>query len=115
MMLLPVSYDILFLFPLGCIAATSFGKSKPVNQTTCNGNTYIYQELAGWGLLPSNARDKYGDTIGGIGSAIALEKKSWKRTRGGNEAYEGVIYGLPDRGWNTQGTIIRRYETLYSD
>jgi len=102
-MLFPLFSSLLFVLPLGCIAAVPITKPKPVNSTTCNGNTYIYEGLAGWGLLPSDARDRYGDTIGGIGSAIALEKKSWKRKRGDNEAYEGVIYGLPDRGWNTQG------------
>ncbi|KAF2733054.1 hypothetical protein EJ04DRAFT_469080 [Polyplosphaeria fusca] len=75
-----------------------------VNQTTCNGQTYTYEELAGYGFLPSDARDKFGDTLGGIGSAIALDKKSWKKKHGDKEAYEGIIYGLPDRGWNTQGT-----------
>jgi hypothetical protein len=54
--------------------------------------------------LASDARDKFGDTIGGIGSAIALDKKSWKRKQGSTEAYQGIIYGLPDRGWNTEGT-----------
>lgn len=72
--------------------------------TTCNGKTYTYTELAGYGKLPSDARDKFGDTIGGIGSAIALDKQSWKRKLGSSEAYQGIIYGLPDRGWNTQGT-----------
>ncbi|KAF2115909.1 esterase-like activity of phytase-domain-containing protein [Lophiotrema nucula] len=75
-----------------------------VNKTTCGGKTYVYEELAGFGFLKSDARDKFGDTIGGIGSAIALDKKSWKKKGGKSESYEGIIYGLPDRGWNTQGT-----------
>lgn len=41
----------------------------PVNSTTCNGKSYAYNELAGYGLIPGNATDKFGDTIGGIGSA----------------------------------------------
>lgn len=41
----------------------------PVNSTTCNGKSYSYNELAGYGVIPSDARDKFGDTIGGIGSA----------------------------------------------
>lgn len=43
-----------------------------VNSTTCNGKQYSYNELAGYGLIPGNARDKFGDTIGGIGSASKL-------------------------------------------
>jgi hypothetical protein len=71
------------------------------NVTTCNGKTYTYEELGGYGKLASNATDKFGDTLGGFGSAIALDKKSWKYNKG---SYQGVVYGLPDRGWNTQGT-----------
>lgn len=90
---------------LGGVLASPTSYATPlVNSTTCNGMKYIYEELAGWGTLPSDARDKFGDTIGGIGSAIALDKKSWKRRPGNNEAYEGILWGLPDRGWNTQGT-----------
>jgi hypothetical protein len=73
-----------------------------VNTTTCNGKTYIYEQLAGYGYVPSNARDKYGDTIGGIGSSAVIEKSSWKKT--GN-SYTGILYALPDRGWNTNGTL----------
>ncbi|KAF2133544.1 hypothetical protein P153DRAFT_420391 [Dothidotthia symphoricarpi CBS 119687] len=76
--------------------------STPVNVTTCNGQTYMYEELAGYGKLASDARDKFGDTIGGIGSAIAVDKTTWKKV--GTKAYQGIVYGLPDRGWNTQGT-----------
>ncbi|EMD60782.1 hypothetical protein COCSADRAFT_123843 [Bipolaris sorokiniana ND90Pr] len=71
------------------------------NVTTCNDKLYTYERLAGFGSVTSDARDKFGDTIGGIGSAIAFEKKSWKYKNG---IYEGVVWGLPDRGWNTQGT-----------
>lgn len=67
-----------------------------VNQTVCNGQTYTYQQLAGFGWLASNARDKYGDTIGGIGSAIAFNRSSWTKTSLG---YTGVMYAIPDRGW----------------
>ena len=68
-----------------------------VTQTTCNGETYTYQQLAGYGFIPSNARDKYGDTIGGIGSAIALDHNAWRKTSDVN--YQGIIWTLPDRGW----------------
>ncbi|GAM83134.1 hypothetical protein ANO11243_011200 [Dothideomycetidae sp. 11243] len=74
-----------------------------VNQTTCNGAQYTYQQLAGYGFVASDARDKFGDTIGGHGSAIAIEHGSWSKT--GNGSYTGVLWTLPDRGWNTQGTL----------
>jgi len=70
-----------------------------VFQTTCNGKSYAYSEQAGYGSLPGDARDKFGDTIS-LGSSIAFS--AWKKT---GARYEGVMYGLPDRGWNTQGTV----------
>ncbi|KAF2425837.1 outer membrane autotransporter [Tothia fuscella] len=76
--------------------------SPPVFQTQCNNKVYKYDELAGYGFLPSNGRDKTGDTLGGIGSSAAIDPKSWKKK--GN-SFSGILYGLPDRGWNTNGTI----------
>lgn len=90
--------------PLGFVCADPVhlrGDPISVNTTSCNGQIYTYKELAGYGKLASDARDKFGDTVGGIGSAIALDKKSIKYQNG---VYSGTIYGLPDRGWNTQGT-----------
>ncbi|KAH7030058.1 3-phytase [Macrophomina phaseolina] len=77
--------------------------SAAVNTTTCNGNTYTYKYLAGYGLVPGNASDKYGDTLGGLGSSIAIENGSWKRSANGT--YTGTLWALPDRGWNTNGTL----------
>jgi hypothetical protein len=93
----------LLVVPALATPLISRADSAPVNVTTCNGSKYVYEELAGYGKLPSSFRDQYGDTLGGIGSAIALDQKSvkWKKNKG---VYEGTIYGLPDRGWNTQGT-----------
>ncbi|KAF8424855.1 esterase-like activity of phytase-domain-containing protein [Tirmania nivea] len=94
---------------------TTYGSSSDfVAQTTCNGKTYTYRELAGYGFVPSNFRDKYGDTVS-LGSSIALERSSWKKeTRavwgGGNKTtetyYEGTLWTMPDRGWNTEGTTL---------
>ena len=67
------------------------------NQTTCDGEQYTYQELAGYGFVPSDARDKFGDTLGGYGSAIALDRSQWRKVRHGE--YTGVVYAIPDRGW----------------
>jgi hypothetical protein len=71
----------------------------PVSSVNCNGGVYTYNELAGYGFVPSNARDKFGDTIS-IGSSIAFSK--WDKH---GERYVGTMYGLPDRGWNTLGSI----------
>ena len=67
------------------------------NQTTCDGEQYTYQELAGYGFVPNDARDKFGDTLGGYGSAIAMDRRQWRKVRDG--LYTGIVYAIPDRGW----------------
>ncbi|KAI9847354.1 MAG: hypothetical protein M1837_002542 [Sclerophora amabilis] len=75
-----------------------------VNQTTCNGKTYKYRELAGYGFVGANDRDKFGDTLGGLGSSIAFDRSSWRKVADGS-SYTGIVWSLPDRGWNTGGTL----------
>lgn len=81
--------------------ATLSTTATAVNTTTCNGQFYAYTELAGYGYIPGDARDRFGDTIGGIGSAVALEPGSWTRRAGAADGsvYTGVLWALPDRGW----------------
>lgn len=62
------------VFPVLSRAASSSVRHRSsagtaVNSTTCNGKSYSYNELAGYGIIPGNSTDKFGDTIGGIGSA----------------------------------------------
>ena len=96
----------LFTLALATFAAASptpadeAAKSKNkdiVNDINCNGKKYTYEELAGYGSVPANARDKAGDTLGGFGSSIALDRKSWKKGKDGT--YSGILFALPDRGW----------------
>lgn len=79
------------------LAVAARAAEHVVNQTTCAGTTYKYTGLAGYGFVPSNATDKYGDTIGGIGSSIAIDQSSWRKTA--QDGYAGTVYALPDRGW----------------
>ena len=71
--------------------------SSIVNQTTCNGNTYTYNALAGYGFVPASARDKFGDTLGGYGSSVAIDQSTWKKLANGS--YTGTLWAIPDRGW----------------
>jgi hypothetical protein len=88
----------MFLLKIATAAGfTVAAAAQVVNQTLCNGKNYTYQELAGFGLIPSDARDQFGDTIGGIGSAIALDRSQWVKLPNGS--YTGVLWALPDRGW----------------
>jgi len=68
-----------------------------VSQTTCNGKIYTYEELAGYGYVANDARDEFGDTMGGFGSAIAMDRSRWRKNHDGS--YSGELYAIPDRGW----------------
>jgi hypothetical protein len=67
------------------------------------GDTFVNQGLVGVTRVPSNATDKFGDTMGGIGSGMAMDLDSWHQDRDGS--YGGTLYMIPDKGWNTQGTV----------
>jgi hypothetical protein len=66
------------------------------------GATFVNKGLAGVARVPSNATDEFAETLGGFGSGMAMDLDSWHKNRDGS--YRGVLYMLPDRGWNTQGT-----------
>ena len=68
-----------------------------VGSVICNGKTYSHHGLVGYGLIPSDARDKFGDTLGGLGSSVVIEQPTWERSVDGT--YKGVAWCLPDRGW----------------
>ncbi|KAI0055433.1 hypothetical protein BV25DRAFT_174050 [Artomyces pyxidatus] len=79
--------------------------------TTLNGQTYINKGLVAFGLIPSNATESTGDTIGGIGSAIAL--KSFSQID--SESFWGTLIVQPDRGFNVDGTINYQGRQLQLD
>ncbi|CAG8979627.1 hypothetical protein HYALB_00011990 [Hymenoscyphus albidus] len=91
------------IFPTSFAAIVVAQSTTHVSKTLCGGKNYTYDSLAGFGLVPSNSRDKFGDTLGGFGSAIAFDRAQWKKLSNGT--YTGTMYALPDRGWNTQGTV----------
>jgi hypothetical protein len=73
----------------------------PIAEVTIKGDHYKYLSLVGKGEFPSDGRDKFGDTAGGWGSGIAADVNTWKKRNDG--FYEGILYAVPDRGWNTNG------------
>lgn len=89
-------FRFLFLLCTSAYSTPHSPRSNAVESTSCNGGTYVYEELAGYGYLPSTGRDKLGDTLGGIGSSIAVDSSSWRKD---GKTYKGTLYALPDRGW----------------
>src|SRR5215469_8281250 len=86
------------------VVATLLGGAAAAQQSVVfEGSTFVNQGLVGVARVPSDARDQFDDTLGGFGSAMAMDLNSWKRNRDGS--YTGTLFMVPDRGWNTQGTL----------
>jgi hypothetical protein len=78
------------------------------------GQTFVNKGLVGVARVPSNARDKIGDTVS-LGSGITIPPGGWHKRQDGN--YTGSFIMLPDRGWNTAGTVdypgrLHRYDVV---
>ena len=82
------------------VAASGIASAQSV---VFQGQTYVNKGLVGVARVPSNARDQFGDTLGGFGSAMAMDLRSWHKNHDGS--YGGTLHMLPDRGWNTQGSV----------
>lgn len=82
------------------------GGAASAQSVTFKGHSFVNKGLVGVARVPSNAVDQFGDTLGGIGSGMAMDLRSWHENRDGS--YSGTLYMLPDRGWNTQGTVDYR-------
>ena len=65
---------------------------------------FVNHGLIGVGRTPADTRDKFGETTISS-SGIVADLKAWRRD---GDSYLGTIYQLPDRGWNTGGTIDYR-------
>ena len=67
------------------------------------GSTFVNKGLVGVARVPSDAVDQFGETLRGFGSSMAMDLSTWHRKF--DDSYAGTFYMLPDRGWNTQGTV----------
>jgi hypothetical protein len=85
------------------LLTTAFASAQSVS---FEGQTFVNKGLVGVARVPSNAVDQFGETLGGFGSGMAMDLDSWHKNRDGS--YGGTLYMLPDRGWNTQGTVDYR-------
>ncbi|KAF5348382.1 hypothetical protein D9758_010931 [Tetrapyrgos nigripes] len=68
-----------------------------------DGVTYINKGLVGFGFIPSDFRESTGDTLGGIGSAIAFKQGTYQVLSNGSVTGTMVVH--PDRGFNIDGTV----------
>src|SRR5262245_12500499 len=89
---------------LVCAFLLAAAPALAADTVTVGGLTLVNQGLVGGGRIPSDRRDKLGETFGS-GSGLAADVKSWRRTADG---YSGTFYLLPDRGYNVSGTTDYR-------
>jgi hypothetical protein len=89
---------------LAASAAVAFvlsASARAEDAVNFQGATFVNKGLVGVARVPAASFDKFGETLS-LGSAIWLDLDDWRKGRDGS--YSGTLYGLPDRGWNTQGT-----------
>ncbi len=96
------------LHPLGA-ALVAFSMLTPAaafadTTATVGGLTFISKGLVGVGRIPSNQRDKFGETFGS-GSGMSIDSAQWSKDADG---YKGTLWLLPDRGYNAAGTTDYR-------
>src|SRR5690348_14878064 len=87
------------LLAIATAFAASSASAVEAQSVTFEGAAFVNKGLVGVGRVPAEAKDKLGDTLGGIGSGMVADVSSWKRD---GDKYTGVFYMLPDRGWNTE-------------
>ena len=75
--------------------------AQPVTTVTVNQQTFVNQGLVGVGRMPSDLKDKFGETFGSF-SAFTFQPGSWQRNANGS--YSGTLFAQPDRGYNAVGT-----------
>lgn len=74
------------------------------NTVTLGDDAYVNRGIIAAARIPSNLKDKFGETFGSS-SGMALLPDSWRRSDAG---YEGNFLLVPDRGYNAVGTTDYR-------
>lgn len=92
------------LGPIGIAITGAAGLVAAADTTVSfDGRNFVNHGLVGFGRINASAVDSYGETLGGLGSSIALESIKSK-----GSSYTGQIRLNPDRGHNTQTTTDYR-------
>lgn len=92
---------VVIALSLACVNAVPH--SRRDDHVKVNGVKYTNKGLVAFGQLPANALDVTGDTLGGLGSAMALKPGSWQKLTNGS--FAGTLYVHPDRGYNIDKTV----------
>ncbi|PWN23939.1 hypothetical protein BCV69DRAFT_279842 [Microstroma glucosiphilum] len=89
-------------------AATSSSSGQTTFSTTSVGQeAFVNKGLVGFGRISGDAYDSYGESLGGLGSAISVE--SFRKAGKNQNTYSGTIRMQPDRGHNQGGAATSDY------
>ncbi|KAK0493541.1 esterase-like activity of phytase-domain-containing protein [Armillaria luteobubalina] len=94
---------VVWALQFALLRASPVRKASSDTSVVLNGQTYINKGIVAFGRIPSDAVESTGDTLGGIGSAMAIKYATWKDI--GNGSFSGTLVMHPDRGFNVDGTI----------
>lgn len=86
-------------------SATSNASSDNLGTTSLDGKEFVNHGLVAFGRISAADVDSFGESIGGVGSAIALESFSKKA----DGSFSGSIRLQPDRGHNQGGAATSDY------
>jgi hypothetical protein len=95
------------------IDTTPVGATKSVS---FSGATYLNKGLVGVGNFSASSIDGLGDTLGSF-SSFKVDTTTWRKNADGS--YAGMLYTLPDRGYNVAGLIdyaarIQKFELAFT-
>ncbi|KAF5316148.1 hypothetical protein D9619_006606 [Psilocybe cf. subviscida] len=122
------SLTVTYVFLAACLSSVASGAvvgpfanraasaANAAVSVTVDGLTYVNKGLVGFGLIPSDFLESTGDTLGGIGSAIAIKPRTWTGPHS-DGTYTGTLVVHPDRGFNVNGTVdyqARRHELQFT-
>ncbi len=82
------------------VLTATLGRAQSPVSVNFGGQTHTNQGLVGVGRLPSNLKDKFGETFGSF-SAFMIDPLSWQVS---GSTFTGTLYAQPDRGYNAVGT-----------
>ncbi len=94
----------LHLFAIALLASTAPAFAADVSVTAA-GVTLVDHGLVGFGRIPADTKDSFGETFGS-GSAMYVDPKTW--TLNADGSYSGSAWLVPDRGYNVVGTTDYR-------
>lgn len=89
------------------VASSSSSSQTAFSTTSVGTGSFVNKGLVGFGRISGDTYDSYGESLGGLGSAISVE--SFRKAGAKQNSYSGTIRMQPDRGHNQGGGATSDY------